>query len=70
MVKYYAYDGAVSTNEAMDGVAGLEITEEQYSDAINGMMEGKIVTIIEGVMVVADPPPPPEPPPEPPGEEH
>ena len=57
MVKYYAYDGAVSTDEIMDGVAGVGITKEQYSEAIDGMVEGKVVFIIEGVMVVSDPPP-------------
>lgn len=48
----YAAENRVST-DPIDG--GIEITEEQYQQAIAGMLEGKIVTI-EGGFALVDPP--------------
>lgn len=59
----FAAPGTVSTDPIEDGIA---ITEEQYLAAIDGMMEGKMVTIVDGALVVDFPPEPePEPQPEP-----
>ena len=57
----YAHDGRVSTSPIEGGV---EITQEQYRAAIDGMIAGQVVTI-EGGFAVIDPPPPPEPEPAP-----
>lgn len=63
----YAAENQVST-DPLDG--GIEITHDQYQQAIVGMLEGKVVTIAGGFAVV-DPPKPedelaPEPEPLPP----
>lgn len=56
----YAINGMVS-QDILEG--GIEITEEQYLEAINGMIAGLVVTINNGFRVgPALPPPPPEPP--------
>ena len=57
----YAHDGRVSTSPIEGGV---EITQEQYRAAIDGMIAGQVVTI-DGGFAVIDPPPPPEPEPTP-----
>jgi len=57
----YAIDGRVSTSPIEGGV---EITQEEYRAAIDGMIAGQVVTI-EGGFAVIDPPPEPEPQPEP-----
>ena len=59
----YAHDGRVSTSPIEGGV---EITQEQYRAAIDGMIAGQVVTIDGGFAVIDRPPPPePEPAPEP-----
>jgi len=57
----YAADGQIST-DPIEG--GIEITEQQYQDALAGMQSGKRVVIEGGAMVIKDPEPPapPEPP--------
>ena len=57
----YAHDGRVSTSPIEGGV---EITQEEYRAAIDGMIAGQVVTI-DGGFAVIDPPPPPEPEPQP-----
>lgn len=49
----YAINGAVSQDQ-LEG--GLEITDAQYIEAIEGMMEGKVVSIVNGFSVI-DPTP-------------
>lgn len=45
---------------------GIEITDADYLVALEGIMEGKIISIEGGVLALVDPPPPePEPEPEP-----
>jgi hypothetical protein len=44
----YAKNGTVSTDE-LEG--GIEITDEQYAEALEGMMAGKVVTIDYGFKV-------------------
>lgn len=56
----YAANGKVSTSDFLDAV---EITEEQYQEALSGMATGRIVVVDEGFGVVD--PPEPEPAPEP-----
>ena len=55
----YAINGMVS-QDAMDGC--IEITDEQYLVAIEGMMSGLVVTIDSGFHVGPRVPPEPEPP--------
>lgn len=62
MSRYFAADGIVSS-EPIAG--GIEITQAQYLEAIEGMVAGKIVTI-DGGFSVSDPPTDPEPEPDPP----
>lgn len=57
----FARDGEISQSP-LDG--GVEITDQQYRDALAGMLAGKLVTITEGSFAVIDPPEP-EPEPEP-----
>lgn len=57
----YAHDGQISQSP-IDG--GIEITQEQYQEALAGMLIGKVVTI-EGGFAVVDPPEVSEPVPEP-----
>lgn len=59
----YAIDGSVST-EPLDGA--IEITDKQYRDAVDGMCEGMTVSIVDGVLSIAFPPPPELPPEVPP----
>jgi len=59
----YAINGSIST-EPLDGA--IEITEEQYRDAVDGMCDGMTVSIEGGVLSIAFPAPlelPPETPP-------
>jgi hypothetical protein len=51
----YAAEGQIST-DPIDG--GIEITDEQYAEAINAVISGKVIKIENGQMVIADPPPP------------
>lgn len=60
-MRYFASDKIVGTDEI---VGGIEITEEQYVEAIEGIGDGKVIQIVGGALVV-DFPPPPEPEPEP-----
>jgi hypothetical protein len=50
----YAAEGQIST-DPIDG--GIEITDEQYAEAINAVISGKVIKIENGQMVIADPPP-------------
>lgn len=59
--RYFASDGMVATSP-LEG--GIEISEQEYHDAIEGMLAGKEVRIEEGALVV-DFPSEPEPEPEP-----
>ena len=51
-MKYYAANEHVST-DPIDG--GIEITEAQYQEALNGMTNGLILVIIDGVPVLQEP---------------
>lgn len=55
----YAINGSIST-EPLDGA--IEITEEQYREAVDGMCEGMTVSIEGGILSIAFPPPPELPP--------
>jgi hypothetical protein len=57
----YAAENQISMSPIEGGV---EITQEQYQDALAGIMSGQIVTI-DGGFAVIDKPEPPEPEPEP-----
>lgn len=48
----YASENIVST-DPIEG--GIEITEEQYSQALEAMCSGMVVTIVEGFAII-DPP--------------
>lgn len=54
----YARNGAISHNPMDDCI---EITEQQYLEALEGMQEGKAVTVDGGVLRVDFPPPDPLP---------
>jgi hypothetical protein len=58
----YANNGTISQSPLADGI---EITEQQYAEGLNGMLDGKLVTIEGGFAVVDPPEPEPEPVPEP-----
>lgn len=58
----YATNGQIST-APIEG--GIEITQQQYQDALAAMLEGKEVAIEDGQMVLRDPPPQEETHPEP-----
>jgi hypothetical protein len=58
----YATNGQIST-APIEG--GIEITQQQYQDALAAMLEGKEVAIEDGQMVLRDPPPQEETQPEP-----
>lgn len=65
----YATAGGVSRADKSGDPAWIEINEDQYAQALAGMLGGKVVSIENGFEVV-DPPAPEEPPaldPEPPG---
>ena len=61
MMQYFAGEGRIATSP-FDG--GIEISPEQYSTALQGVLEGKRVSVEGGVFSV-DFPPEPEPEPEP-----
>jgi len=76
---WYASHQAVTTADKSNDPEWIEITEAQYAEAIDAMMDGKEVTVIEGQMVIRPPAPsadhvwqdgewvlPPQPEPEPP----
>ena len=59
----YAADGIISEDQIE---VGIDITAEQYQEALAGMLDGLVVTIAGGFKVAPPPPPPePEPPTEP-----
>lgn len=59
----FAADGQIS-QAPIDG--GIEITEEQYREALDGMLSGLIVAVIDGELYVGPPfPVDPEPEPDP-----
>lgn len=58
----YATNGQISIAPIK---GGIEITQQQYQDALAAMLEGKEVAIEDGQMVLRDPPPKEEPQPEP-----
>ncbi|CDP52359.1 hypothetical protein [Devosia sp. DBB001] len=62
MTLYFAGEGRISQDDPIAG--GIEITDEQYAEALAGMLVGKAVQIKDGVLVV-DFPKPPDPDPEP-----
>jgi len=57
----YAAEGQISTSPIPGGV---KITDQQYQQALDGILQGQVVSV-DGGFTVADPPPPPEPEPEP-----
>ena len=59
----YAHNGVIS-QDPIEG--GIEISQAQYQEAINGMLGGQQVTINEGFKVASPPAPEPPPQPEPP----
>lgn len=65
MMKYYATDGVIS-QQPIEG--GIEISREQYLEALAGIAQGHIVTI-EGGFAVGPKPEPEKPEPEPEPEE-
>ncbi len=71
MMPYAAQSEIATEKDAFekDGKDFIEITEEQYLAAIEGMQEGLAVTIVDGFKVAAPPPPPPPPTPPPPTDE-
>lgn len=54
----YAANGQISTSPI---AGGIEITDQQYAEALAGMVEGKLVSI-DGGFAVIDPPEPEVPP--------
>lgn len=60
---YIAFQGGIKTGDQLEQNE-IEITEAQYHQALDGMAEGKIISVSGGVFEVIDPPPP-EPDPEP-----
>lgn len=62
----YAAEGKIS-QDPIEG--GIEITEEQYAQALDGMCEGLVVTVKYGFKIVPAPEPVVEPVPDPTPEE-
>lgn len=58
----WAGNGRIST-DPIEG--GIQITAEQYQEALAGLADGKVVSIVDGVLHVDFPPPEPAPPAEP-----
>lgn len=56
----YAANNKISFDE-FEG--SIQITEDQYLEALNGMQSGLQVTVEDGFKVALPPPPPPAPPP-------
>jgi len=48
----YAAEGLIST-DPIEG--GIEITDEQYAEAINALISGQLVKVENGQMVIVDP---------------
>lgn len=53
----YAKNGQIST-EPIEG--GIEITAEQYDEALAGMLAGRVVSVDEGFAVIDPPEPEPQ----------
>src|SRR5690625_4003181 len=66
---YFATEDAVTTADKSNDPAWIQITEQQYHEALVGMQEGKVVTIDGGFAVIDKPEPEPEPQPEPTSEQ-
>lgn len=62
----YAADGKIAV-DYFDG--SIEISEAQYAQALDGMLGGLCVTIVDGFKIAPPAPPPPPPEPEPTPEE-
>lgn len=62
---YYATEDAITTADKSNDPAWIEITEQQYHEALAGMQDGKIVTIDGGFAIIDKPEPESEPEPEP-----
>ena len=58
---FYAADNRIAKSPIQ---GGIEITEQQYLDALQGMIAGERVRVVDGAMIV-EPVPEPEPEPEP-----
>lgn len=54
----YAANGVISQDEIEGGV---DISDAEYMELLDGMMTGQVVTIEGGEVVLVDPPPPQEP---------
>jgi len=61
-MSYFAAEGRISREPIEDGI---EISAEQYQDALDGMLAGRHVTIDGCFAVIDEPAPEPEPEPEP-----
>ena len=61
----YATNGGVSRADKSGDPAWIEISDEQYAQALAGMQSGKIVSIDGGFALVDPPTPAPEEPPAP-----
>lgn len=62
---YYATDNSVTTADKSNDPTWIEITIQQYAEALAGIQAGKVVTIENGFAVIDPPKPEPEPEPEP-----
>lgn len=62
---YFATEDAVTTADKSNDPAWIQITEQQYHEALAGMQDGKVVTIDGGFAVIDKPETEPEPHPEP-----
>lgn len=67
---YFATEDAVTTADKSNDPAWIQITEQQFHEALEGMQSGKIVTIDGGFAVIDKPEPEPEPQPDPELEPH
>lgn len=61
----YATNGGVSRADMSGDPAWIEISDQQYDQALNGMTTGKLVSVENGFALV-DPPKPADLPPQPP----
>lgn len=62
----WAANGRISQDPMPEIPGAIEITQEQYSQALNGMLTGKVVLVLNGALYVGPPiAPDPQPDPEP-----